>query len=404
MTATAGGGRLDHLDALRGFALLGIALMNVEYFGAPLSQMGGGVQPGQGVLDAAADWLVYLLVQGKFWTLFSLLFGMGFVLMLERARTAGTRFAPVYLRRIAGLLVIGLAHAWFIWAGDILVSYALGALGLLLFFREAGTATLGVMGLVLWSVWATLMLAGGGLLVLAEQAGPEVAGGVLESLEGMRLQEIAAYAHGSWLEATAQRVHYWTAMAGNLVVMLPGLLGTFLVGGWMLRSGLAADPAAHRPALLRLVAIGLAGGLVLTLASLAVDPVPGQAASVGTGMVAAVLHMAAGLPAGLAYAGIVLLLAARPRSLLGVLAPAGRMALSNYLLQSLVGTWIFYGHGLGMWGGVGRAGQVLGVVVFFTLQVLASRWWLARFRQGPVEWLWRAFTWWRLPPLRQVPA
>lgn len=404
MTATAPDGRLHHLDALRGFALLGIALMNVEYFTAPLSELGGGVEPGQGMLDAAADWLVYLLVQAKFWTLFSLLFGMGFVLMLDRARAAGSAFGPVYLRRIAGLLVIGLAHAWLVWAGDILVSYAFGALGLLLFFRGIRTKNMLRGGLLLWAMFCALMLAGGALFLLAGAEGEAGANLLLAELAQMRAREISTYGSGTWREATMLRIDYWWASVGNQLALLPALLGTFLVGGWMVRTGVVAEPASHRRMLRRLLAWGAASGLLLTLASIAVDPAPGQSGSVGLAVTAGALHMAGGLPLALAYAAAALLLASPPRALGGWLAPAGRMALSNYLLQSLVGTWIFYGHGLGLWGEAGRATQVLGVLVFFALQVLASRWWLQRFRQGPVEWLWRAFIYWRLPPLRRAPA
>jgi len=402
--ATAPGGRLDHLDALRGFALLGIALMNVEYFTAPLSELGGGVQPGQGVLDAAADGFVYLLVQAKFWTLFSLLFGMGFVLMLDRARAAGVPFVPVYLRRIAGLLAIGLAHAWLVWAGDILVSYAFAALGLLLFFRDTRTENMLPCGLLLWGVFCTLMLASGAMFLFGGGGADAGADAVLGELARMRAREIAAYGAGTWWEATTLRIHYWRETAGSQLALLPALLGTFLLGGWMVRAGMVAEPGRHRRTLQRLVAWGAMAGLLLTLASVAVDPAPGRAGSVGRAIIAGTLHMAGGLPMALAYVAAGLLLASRAGSLCSVLAPAGRMALSNYLLQSLVGTWIFYGHGLGMWGEVGRAAQVLGVLVFFALQLLASRWWLQRFRQGPVEWLWRAFIYWRVPPLRRTPA
>src|SRR5690606_38682382 len=124
--------RIDSLDVLHGLALLDIALMNVEYFSAPLVGMAQGIDPAQRGLDWLADAFVDVFVRGKFWTLFSLLFGMGFAIMLDRARRAGRSFMPLYLRRTFGLLLIGLAHAWLIWAGDILVAYAVTAFALLL--------------------------------------------------------------------------------------------------------------------------------------------------------------------------------------------------------------------------------------------------------------------------------
>lgn len=399
---TAPAGRLDHLDALRGFALLGIALMNVEFFTAPLADIGQGVGAGQGTLDTIADWLVYVLVQGKFWGLFSLMFGMGFVLMLDRARAAGTPFVPVYLRRCLGLLAIGLAHAFLVWAGDILVSYALGALVLLVLFRNVGAEAMLAWGIASWVLPVGMYVMAGAAMV---PAGPEELASyelVPAYMESLRAQEVAAYSAGSWTEATAARAEFLHRMLPNELILLPMLLGVFLIGGWLVRSGVVLDPQAHRARLLRLAAAGYAVGGLLTAGSLQLTASPvleGEAA--GEAVLAAGLHLAGGLPLALAYAATFLLLASRGGALPRVLAPAGRMALTHYLLQSLVGTWLFYGHGLGLWGEVGRAGQVLGVLVFFALQVAASHWWLRRYRQGPVEWAWRAFTHGHWPPLRR---
>lgn len=401
-TMTAPAGRLGHLDALRGFALLGIALMNVEFFTTPLADMGQGVGAGQGPLDRAADWLVYVLVQGKFWSLFSLLFGMGFVLMLDRAHAAGARFVPTYLRRCLGLLAIGLAHALLVWAGDILVSYALGALVLLLVFRNTSAGTMLAWGIALWVLPVGMYVMGG---VAMAQAGPEqLASFELAPafMEQLRAQELAAYSAGSWAEATAARIGFLHRMLPNELFLLPILVGVFLVGGWLARSGVVLDPRAHRRSLLRLAMAGCIVGGLLTAGSLRLTASPVlEGPGAGEALLAAGLHLAGGLPLALAYAATFLLLATRAGPVTGVLAPAGRMALTNYLLQSLVGTWIFYGHGLGLWGEVGRAGQVAGVLTFFALQVAASHWWLARFHQGPVEWAWRVFTYGRRMPLRR---
>src|SRR5690606_37350633 len=127
--------RIAVLDVLRGFALLGILLMNIEFFTRPLQGIALGFDPSLEGADYVAGWSVMAFVQGKFWTLFSLLFGIGFALMLERAEAAGARFAGTYARRLLALLPIGLAHALLLWAGDILVPYALAGLLLLLLFR-----------------------------------------------------------------------------------------------------------------------------------------------------------------------------------------------------------------------------------------------------------------------------
>jgi uncharacterized protein len=133
LAPTAPGERIHTLDVLRGFALLGIALVNVEFFSRPLQDINApGIDPATSGADYFVEWLTYFFVQGKFWTMFALLFGMGFTVMIDRADRAGRPFVPAYLRRSLALLGIGLVHTVLVWSGDILVSYAVGALLLLL--------------------------------------------------------------------------------------------------------------------------------------------------------------------------------------------------------------------------------------------------------------------------------
>ena len=123
--------RIQSLDVIRGFALFGIFLMNVEFFNRPISEIGQGMQLGLTGINWFSSWFVNYFVQGKFWTIFSLLFGMGFAIMLSRAEQAQRAFLGPYLRRILGLATFGAAHYSFLWAGDMLFSYAVGAGALL---------------------------------------------------------------------------------------------------------------------------------------------------------------------------------------------------------------------------------------------------------------------------------
>lgn len=406
LTPLAASERIDNLDVLRGLALLGIALMNVEYFTAPLMDMSEGISPDARGLDWLADAFVYTFVQGKFWTLFSLLFGMGFAVMLGRAQAAGRHFMPVYLRRTVGLLGFGLVHALLIWSGDILVAYALTALVLLLFFRNTDTPRLWKWGAWIWAVMIGLMLLGAtAMLALGDAAQDPSAAANAAAVETLRALEVEAYSGGSYAEANAVRSRYFVHALGNELFLVPLVLGMFLTGAWLVRSGAMARPAEHRRLFTRLLWVAGPLGLALTAASLAVESNPAMGAAPAPGaMMAMTLHMAASPLLALAYIAIVVLALQRgTRWLLG-LAPAGRMALTNYLSQSVIGTLVFYGYGLGWWGEVSRAWQVLGVVAVFALQLLLSRWWLARFRYGPLEWLWRAFTYWQWPPMRRVAA
>lgn len=404
--------RIQLLDILRGFALLGIFLMNIEFFSRSLLDVSTGIESGLSAPSWLADAFVYTFVRGKFWTLFSLLFGMGFAVMLARAQAAGRPFAGLYLRRTVGLLLIGLAHGLFLWSGDILFSYALTAFALLLFFRNTPVSRLWKWGTFFYALLVLLMLVGAaGMAAVA--ADPQLAaaagsGGAeaAASIAALRDTEIVAYTTGTYADANALRWTYFLQHLGNNGFLVPMVLGMFLVGAWLVRSGAMADPGAHRRLFVRLVLWGGVLGLAVTLWSLAIDPDPAMdpAAPAAAPMVAMALHMLGSPLMALAYVGIVVLAWQSGARWLGVLAPAGRMALTNYLVQSLVGTLLFYGYGLGLWGDVSRAAQTLIVIVVFALQVVASRWWLEHFRFGPVEWVWRAFTYLQRPPMRRPVA
>ncbi|WP_223250114.1 DUF418 domain-containing protein [Marilutibacter maris] len=395
--------RIATLDVLRGLALLGIALMNVEWFSLPLVARVDGIDPAASGIDLWLDAAIYILVSGKFWVLFSLLFGMGFAVMRARAQAAGRAFAPFYLRRTAGLLAIGLVHACLIWAGDILVSYALAAFVLLACLQWIAPARLWLWGaglyysvVVLLGLMAlTVALAGGGDADPAGQA-MQVA---------LRDREVAAYSAGSYAAATLFRIRFLLDSLGDMLFFLPMALGVFLFGAWLVGSGAmsgAGDATAHSRLFRGFVRAAAPVGLALTLAGVAIDPAPDLASDLDAAALLAMTLQAAGAPLlSLGYLGWVVLAMRRDGRWLRMLAPAGRMALSLYLMQSLIGTWVFYGYGLGLWGEVGRGAQVAGVLAVFAAQLVIAYLWMARFRFGPVEWLWRGLSYRALPPLRR---
>lgn len=411
LAPVSAGERIEAMDVLRGFALPGILLMNIESFAGPFSVALTGLDPGLQGADRWVDALIYLLVQGKFWTLFSLLFGMGFAVMMHRAEAAGRPFAGLYLRRTLVLLVLGIAHALLLWPGDILAFYAATALVLLLCFRRTPVSRLPLWGVGLYLAPMLLIFLMGLLAGLA-QLMPEVAkemaadaelarAGFYETVQAQR----AAYGSGRFAEVTAQRAADFGEMVGYyLMMMLPMALGMFLLGVWFLRSGAIARPQDFPRLYSRLRGAGLLAGLVAVLIAFWLSPtvIPGEFnARIGS---AFLLGTVGSLLLCLAYLAWVLRgLQSKcwaPR--LAMLAPAGRMALSNYLMQSLVCTSLFYGYGLGYFEQLPRAWQPLFVLVLFALQLVLSRWWLARFRFGPMEWLWRALTYLQLPPMRRA--
>jgi uncharacterized protein len=442
--------RLVTLDILRAVALFGVFLMNMEFFTRPLGASGLGIEPGLAGFEYLLAWLEYVLVKGKFWMLFAMLFGMGFAVMSERAAQAERGFAGPYLRRTATLLVLGVAHMVLVWAGDILHAYALAAcvllailhgrawwlllpvpLFLFAWLQLGGRGYLGgVIGFILFACAAhwigrghagRLWRAGAMLycsvscVILAMTlprlfAAPSVEQQAAAAKRAAELQaslarESEISAAGSYLENVALRLR---DLIGNLpdeTALLVYAVGMFLIGAWFIRAGILRNVETHRALLRRIAWSCLPLGLALALCSVAIAPAyDPQRRAVYT--VAAHLMQLASLPLSVGYvAALALLIHGRRELHLRWLAPTGRMALTHYLLQSVLGTLVFYGYGLGLWGRVDRAGQLLMVIAVFALQVIASQWWLQRFRYGPMEWLWRAATYATWPPmLRRSPA
>jgi len=390
--------RIVLLDVLRGFALLGILLMNIEGFAGPLNTALTGIDPTLSGADRIADALVYFFVQGKFYTLFSMLFGMGFAVMSARAEGARRPFVPFYLRRSLGLLVIGLAHALLLWSGDILVSYALLSL-LLLAFAEAPTRWLPAIAIgiyLLASAWVLLFGVIGTLAAHDATFQQQLADVGAQWQQGVEAQR-QAFGHGTYLQATAQRLRDFAESVRGLLVNGPTMLGMFLLGAWFLRSGVIAAPQRHARlfAWLRWGVMPL--GLVLMAASVWIAPYMDPTRLDISLALAWALASVANLLMCLGYLAWVTRLAHALRGL----APAGRMALSNYLLQSLLCTLLFYGYGAGLFERLPRAWQIPFALALFAVQVGASHLWLRTFRFGPVEWLWRAFTYLQWPPMRR---
>lgn len=400
-TATAD--RKIHLDVLRSVALFGILLVNFEYFSRPIVSIALAPETMATGLDAWSAFAIRWLAEGKFYSLFSILFGAGFALMMMRAEQRGAPGHRLYLRRLVGLLGFGLAHSFLVWSGDVLLVYALTALVMLLFFRRTPARRL-------WK-WAILMIAIPMLMVWVGVAGMSLArmapdGGesALAEIESSRVavEEMAATAatinaSGSYVENVMQRMTDTWFSLSNFLFWIPPVLGFFLLGRWLLVGGPLDRPGEHAGFFARFRLLGLVLGL--PLAAFAVwqmqglsmfDPTPALALGLTAGTVGALLL-------SLGYLSAIVPNADR----LAWLAPAGQMALTNYLGQSIVWTLVFYGYGLGLWGQVPRSAMVLMAVVFFAGQVVLSRWWLDRFRFGPAEWLWRAWTYRQRPPMRR---
>jgi uncharacterized protein len=403
LTPIAVAERIEAMDILRGFALLGILLMNLEGFVGPVMASGSGLDPALTGMDRTVDLLVYVLVQGKFYTLFSLLFGMGFAVMSERAEQARRPFAGVYWRRGLVLLAIGVIHALFIWAGDILMMYALCSF-LLLAFRTLPYRWYVGMGLVAYVMPIGFMYLMGamGSLLGGTDGWDKAMGQIGVQMQALIESERAAYGSGTYAEATLQRLKSTGMALSNITMFGFIVFGMFLIGAWFVRSGAIARPREFPRLYAGLRWVALPVGLLAMLASVALEPTMDFAAFDLRIATAFALQMTANLLMCLGYVAWIMRALEAPvwQRPLCLLAPAGRMALTNYLMQSLVCTWIFYGYGLGYFEQLPRAWQPVFALALFGMQVLVSHLWLSRFRFGPMEWLWRSATYLKPQPLR----
>jgi uncharacterized protein len=290
---------------------------------------------------------------------------------------------------VTGLLLIGLVHTTLIWFGDILLTYAVLGFALIPFTRRDDRAVLrwaAIMLLAPLPLYAVLML----LAHLGPPQPPAAPGGGLPPFLAAAIDGIA---HGRYPDLLRGNVVFTIAnvLRRLLLMFFPRVLGMFLIGFYAGRSGIFADLDAHAPLLRRVCAIGFAAGLPFSLgvALLAVE-VPGPPDARGLGET---VLQSLGTPAlTLAYAAALCLLFRRAPRMMRALAPAGRMALTNNLAQSVAGVLLFYGIGLRQFGRVSLTVALAGCVAFFGLQMLASRLWLSRALFGPAEWLWRTFT------------
>ena len=359
--------RLVALDILRGIALFGVMVINVVFeFRVSIFEQFLPTYPPLAPLDKAISAFLEAAISLKAFALFSLLFGAGLAIQFDRL--AQKPRAILLLRRLLALLAFGIIHATLIWNGDILIEYALAGLIVLpLLYGPRWLLALAAVALLI--LYATSYL--GRMVPLPDF--PWMMGHVVEARR--------VYANGSFADILRFRIGEIAAIAPLHVWVLPRTLALFLVGALAWRTGVLQRASEQR-------------WLLLGVALIAAVLTPWMSWVLKTVTLA------------LAYGAFIIAVASTPMGvrLLGWAAPLGRMAFTNYIAQSLIFGWIFYGYGLGLFGKLGVAAALtIGVVTYIAL-VFASRWWLDRYRFGPVEWLWRALMYGRMPPMRRLAA
>jgi uncharacterized protein len=384
----ADGERARVLDALRGFALLGIFISHVpDVSGYSFLAAGARARLDALGIDGPLAAVFRFLITNKFYSLFSLLFGIGFAVQLESAARRSAAFAPHFARRLAVLLAIGLAHAS-LWYGDILKDYALIGFVLIVTARwtTAQVARAAAIVLIARVAWPVLM-AGlvSGLAAAPSGGDPQGSFDALTHAFGGSDIGAAFAANLQLLRLKAVQMIY----DGKTV----SVLGMFLLGALIGRMRLYRDLGAHeglfRKVLWLCAPVGVIGNALLVRMHAATPEFPPTLAWIAEQGLAAIA-----VPAmTLSYAaGFALLWSRGGGRALRALAPVGQMALTTYVSQTLIGIGLFYGIGLGLGGRLGLAGGTAVGIAIFASQMLLSALWLRGFRFGPLEWLWRRAT------------
>ncbi|MCG6118227.1 MAG: DUF418 domain-containing protein [Aquimonas sp.] len=376
--------RQETIDILRGLALVLILVVHCAF---DFTGWGWTIPkealPGLplAALDGSVAWALEFFLREKSRALFALMFGVAFALQLQRSQQLGEHFERVFARRMAVLAVIGLLHGHLLYGFDVLRLYVIAGLLLLLLWRLPGRA--------LWAMIAFATTLGPFLFfAIARMLGMDLGGGMPD------IAEIHA-GHTSSSPLPLIALNHQLAMGLYLPVSLFGtvlpILGCFLLGLWLARTGWLQDALSHRADLLRLTQRGLLFGLLLQGGSTLLWWLMGPQASPAHMVLAALMHFAAAPVLALGYLGAVAVLATHPFWHAGLrwLAPAGRMTLTNYLMQSVLAWLIFYGVGLGLYGRIGPAVAVPIALALALLQIGLSALWLRHHRLGPLEWLWR---------------
>ena len=394
--------RAHELDVIRGFALIGILLANMPFFATPVSYLiMTDIQLFNERFHSVSESIIIFFTAGKFFTMFSFLFGIGFVFFLKKAEERIYYPKRLFARRMIILLVIGVIHGFGIWYGDILITYALTGFILMLFYSRKPKTIL-IWSILLITIPAVFMGIIGLLLLSMSDVIPDT-GATVEEMTRLVQASFAAYGDGSWIEIMGMRVYDYTMMLSSYIVIMPLILGMFLLGVYTAKKEWHLNLSEQLPLIRKIWVISLLAGLpfnvLLTYSYFnqgGVD-ISGHmmlyytgTAIGGTGM--SIFYMTS----------LVLLMQSNAgRKILMPLAPAGRMALTNYLSQSIIMTFVFYNTGLGFYGKIGPLYWIIMAFILYAVQIWWSHVWFHYYRFGPAEWLWRSLTYGEKQPMRK---
>lgn len=390
--------RADILDVLRGLALFGILLNNIYGFsGFGNLQDEARQKFSTFPLDEGLNFFQVMLVEGKFYSLFSLLFGIGFSIILIRNKKKGINIFKIFYRRLAVLLLIGAAHIYFLWEGDILVLYAI--IGFLLpLYKNCSNTTL-----LTWAVILILSPIAIDLVKLWLQKGPGdfiiPAAEAIDTRNGIIGEEWRTYLfkdNSNWNEwhnyqNTAFMYRFSSLLNNNRI---PKVLGMFLIGLYVGKNMIYANLQQYLPLLKKIMMWGFIIGLPFSFLMAVFEGDDKQVYKSWWGMADTISYALGVVPLSLAYVASVCLFWVKTKASgkLRKFAPVGRMALTNYLMQTVIGISLFYGIGFNLGQDFGIAYIFIIAMAIYCLQLIYSSIWFRFFQYGPMEWIWRQLT------------
>ena len=400
--------RSDILDVLRGFAILGIFLDNVFGFtGYGFYSMAQRQALPTFYADGILGLLELVFVHGKFYSMFSLLFGIGFSIILMRNEQKGINPLKIFYRRLFILLLIGAGHIFLLWEGDILLLYALVGFILPLFRKCSDKALL---------TWAVVLIASPIVIDCIKVLLNVHTGAFLENFAqgidkktGLPTDENFSkylFKEGSgWDEWRNWQASGWLYRYAYIIESnrIPKVLGMFLFGFYAGRKMIYSNLEQYASLFKKLRKCGFIIGIPASIA-MAIFVIDGKSVPQVMGLLDTVFYTVSVVPLSLAYVSAICLLWIKTKgnNKWKVFAPVGRMALTNYLMQTILAITIFYGVGFGLGGNIGPAIFIPIVVIIYIVQVIYSNWWFKYFNYGPMEWIWRQLTYRKRLPIRKV--
>lgn len=383
--------RIHEIDGIRGFALLGILMMNIMSFATPMMQDGMEQQTTERFTGQYNEWSIFFIntfVTTNFYTMFSFLFGLGFYIFLSRAENKVQSTNILFLRRMGMLLIFGILHGVLLWYGDILWTYAVTGVLLLFFYKLSPKINL-IIGVGILGIFTVFLLLMSLLLF-----------GVNVPVEGafsLPFDMTETIIDGSYSDLILINSTFLGISLMNIIFLVPSVLAVFLIGLYAAQKGIFNNIDAHESLINKVAAVGLGIGLPIKI--LTGYAVTYQSLDTAWAMLSMLSSTIGGPLMSLGYIALFLIIAGKVPAMVKILQPVGQMALTNYIMQTVIMMIIFYGFNL--FNRVDAVYFIPIVLAVFAVQIIYSHLWMKVFKFGPLEWIWRTVTYLKILPIKR---